>query len=73
MLKIIFCILLMFCLNIHCSFYEIQELNDDSGLIIEKRPEVKIIRGHWKLVHYVDLSELEIVKQRLYLGVLELT
>ena len=42
----------------HCSIYEIEETNDKSGMIIENGPPVKIVRGHWKIVHYLDIDEL---------------
>ena len=69
-----YCILILsFITHIYCNVYEIEQLENDSGLIIEEGPSVKLVRGHWKIVHYVDISELEKLKQNLYLGILELT
>ena len=36
----------------HGFIYEIEEANNESGLLIEKGPPGKIVRGHWKLYRH---------------------
>lgn len=58
---------------VQCSVYEIEETPNESGLIIEKGPFVKLIRGHWKIVHFIDVSELENLVEKLFTGINVLT
>ena len=67
--SVLLLILIYYISNVHNSVYEVENMINYSGLLIEKGPPVKIVRGHWKIVHYIDIIELETIKEQLYDGI----
>lgn len=56
---------ILFYLIFKCQTYQIEPLSNDAGMIIEKGSAVKILRGHWKISHYIDISELNFISTKL--------
>lgn len=42
--------------------YEIEQLPNSAGLIIEKGADVRLVSGHYKLIFFVSIAEMENVK-----------
>ena len=71
--KLLFFFSTLLIITAKCNVYEVEELENNSGLIIEKGQRAKLVYGHWKIVHYIDITELEKLQENLYLGILKLT